>query len=66
MLEQETGKKIMARVEEKVSKGSGTWIDWQCVIDAMKLLRKVSRGGSMWKVPVEGVFSCGRSLWNLL
>ena len=40
MLEQETGKKIMTRVEEKVSMGSGTWIDWQCVIDAMKLLRK--------------------------
>ena len=47
MLEQETGKKIMARVEEKVAKGSGTWIDWQCVIDAMKLLRKVSSGWSM-------------------
>ena len=30
----------MTRVEEKVSMGSGTWIDWQCVIDAMKLLRK--------------------------
>ena len=48
-LEQETGKKITMRVEDKVSKGSGTWIDWQCVIDAMKLLRKVS-GVEGWSV----------------
>ena len=56
MLEQETGKKIMTRVEEKVSMGSGTWIDWQCVIDAMKLLRKVSSGG------VCSVCMCVRAL----
>ena len=40
-LEEETKKKIVDRVEEKVASGSGTWIDWQYLTDAMQLLRKV-------------------------
>ena len=41
-LEEETKKKLVDRVEEKVSSGSGTWIDWQYLTDAVQLLRKVS------------------------
>ena len=41
-LEEETKKKIVDRVEEKVAGGSGTWIDWQYLTDAAQLLRKVS------------------------
>lgn len=40
-LEEETKKKIVDRVEEKVASGSGTWIDWQYLTDAVQLLRKV-------------------------
>ena len=32
----------MSRMEQKVSKGEGTWIDWQYLLDAVGLLRKVS------------------------
>ena len=41
-LEEETKKKIVCRMEEKVSRGEGTWIDWQYLMDAVSLLRKVS------------------------
>ena len=41
-LEEETKRKILNRIEEKVSSGSGTWIDWQYLMDAVQLLRKVS------------------------
>ena len=34
-------KKIKTRIEEKVMNNSGTWIDWQYLLDAAKLLRKV-------------------------
>ena len=40
-LEEETKKKILDRVEEKVASCSGTWIDWQYLFDAVELLRKV-------------------------
>ena len=40
-LEEETKKNIMYRMEEKVSSGEGTWIDWQYLLDAVVLLRKV-------------------------
>ena len=40
-LEEQTKKKIIDRMEEKVAKGSGTWIDWQYLLDAVELLRKV-------------------------
>lgn len=40
-LEEETKRKILNRIEEKVSSGSGTWIDWQYLMDAVQLLRKV-------------------------
>ena len=46
-LEEETKKKILARMEEKVSKGEGTWIDWQYLLDAVALLRKVHRTPAM-------------------
>ncbi|XP_064401078.1 E3 ubiquitin-protein ligase ARIH2-like [Halichondria panicea] len=39
-LEEETKRKIVDRIEEKVSSGCGTWIDWQYLIDAAELLRK--------------------------
>ena len=41
-LEEATKKKILDRIEDKVSSGSGTWIDWQYLMDAVELLRKVS------------------------
>ena len=40
-LEEQTKKKIVDRIEEKVSTGNGTWIDWQYLLDAVALLRKV-------------------------
>ena len=40
-LEESTKKKIYDRIKEKVSAGSGTWIDWQYLHDAVALLRKV-------------------------
>jgi len=33
----------MSRIEQKVSEGEGTWIDWQYLLDAVGLLRKVSQ-----------------------
>ena len=42
-LEEDTKRKILNRIEEKVSSGSGTWIDWQYLMDAVELLRKVTR-----------------------
>lgn len=36
-----TKKKIVDRMEVKVAKGEGTWIDWQYLMDAVTLLRKV-------------------------
>lgn len=43
-LEETTKRRIQDRIEEKVTAGCGTWIDWQYLIDAVSLLRKV-RGG---------------------
>jgi ariadne-2 len=40
-LEEATQKKIVDRMEEKVASGDGTWIDWQYLLDAVSLLRKV-------------------------
>ena len=34
-------KKIRARIEEKVMDSSGTWIDWQYLLDSAMLLKKV-------------------------
>lgn len=39
-LEETTRQKIMARIEDRVSSNSGTWIDWQYLLDAADLLRK--------------------------
>eukprot|EP00918_Siedleckia_nematoides_P001583 GHVU01003721.1.p1 GENE.GHVU01003721.1~~GHVU01003721.1.p1 ORF type:complete len:501 (-),score=60.13 GHVU01003721.1:999-2501(-) len=39
-LEEETTKKIRERIEDKVMNQSGTWIDWQYLLDAATLLRK--------------------------
>ncbi|XP_072026009.1 potential E3 ubiquitin-protein ligase ariadne-2-like [Amphiura filiformis] len=39
-LEQETLRKINERIEEKVMKSMGTWIDWQYLLDAASLLAK--------------------------
>ena len=41
-LEESTRRKILARIEDKVAARSGTWIDWQYLLDAADLLRKVS------------------------
>ncbi|ELU14866.1 hypothetical protein CAPTEDRAFT_207577 [Capitella teleta] len=39
-LEEETLKKILQRIEEKVMNNSGTWIDWQYLLNAAELLKK--------------------------
>ena len=40
-LEEQTLRKIRERIQEKVMNSSGTWIDWQYLLDAAALLRKV-------------------------
>lgn len=40
-LEEQTLKKIRERIQEKVMSSSGTWIDWQYLLDAASLLKKV-------------------------
>ncbi len=40
-LEEDTKKKMMSRIEKKVANGEGTWIDWQYLLDAVALLKKV-------------------------
>lgn len=39
-LEEQTNKKIMDRIQEKVMNNAGTWIDWQYLLDAITLLKK--------------------------
>lgn len=39
-LEEQTLKKIRERIQEKVMSSSGTWIDWQYLLDAASLLKK--------------------------
>jgi ariadne-2 len=39
-LEAHTREKIKNRITEKVMAGSGTWIDWQYLLDASSLLAK--------------------------
>jgi len=39
-LEEQTLRKIKERIEEKVMKNSGTWIDWQYLLQAAQLLKK--------------------------
>lgn len=40
-LEETTRQKILGRIHDKVAASSGTWIDWQYLLDAADLLRKV-------------------------
>ena len=40
-LEEQTLDNIKKRIEEKVMNNSGTWIDWQYLLDAAFLLKKV-------------------------
>ena len=40
-LEEKTRQKILEHIESKVSAGEGTWIDWQYLLDAAKLLQRV-------------------------
>ena len=40
-LEEQTLAKIKSRIEDKVMKNSGTWIDWQYLLKAAELLMKV-------------------------
>ena len=40
-LEESTQQKILSRIDDKVAASSGTWIDWQYLIDAVDQLRKV-------------------------
>ena len=39
-LEEETLAKIRDRIQEKVMAGTGTWIDWQYLLDSAALLAK--------------------------
>ena len=40
-LEEQTLLKIKSRIQEKVMNNEGTWIDWQYLLDAATLLKKV-------------------------
>ena len=40
-LEEQTLMKIKERIQAKVMDNSGTWIDWQYLLDAAYLLKKV-------------------------
>ena len=40
-LEEQTLCKIRERIEEKVMKNDGTWIDWQYLLQSAELLQKV-------------------------
>jgi 6-pyruvoyl-tetrahydropterin synthase len=40
-LEEQTLKKIKDRIHDKVMNNAGTWIDWQYLLDAASLLKKV-------------------------
>ena len=40
-LEEQTLGKITLRIQEKVMHNAGTWIDWQYLLDATTLLKKV-------------------------
>jgi ariadne-2 len=40
-LEEQTLAKIKSRIDDKVMKNSGTWIDWQYLLKAAELLMKV-------------------------
>ena len=40
-LEEQTLSKITSRIQEKVMNSTGTWIDWQYLLDAAHLLKKV-------------------------
>jgi ariadne-2 len=40
-LEEQTLLKITSRIQEKVMNNAGTWIDWQYLLDAAALLKKV-------------------------
>lgn len=64
-LEEVTRKNIVTRVEKEVAKGRGTWIDWQYLMDAVALLRKVrlctshyDRGGNtqLFSMLISGHF----------
>lgn len=41
-LEQQALEKIRAHIDERVQMNSGSWIDWQYLIDAANLLQKVT------------------------
>ena len=55
-LEEETKKKIVDRVEEKVASGSGTWIDWQYLTDAAQLLRKVNDNVNLQLISLLNIY----------
>ena len=40
-LEEQTLDKIRQRIEDKVMANDGTWIDWQYLLEAADLLKKV-------------------------
>jgi ariadne-2 len=44
LLEEQTREKIATHIKEHVTAGHGTWIDWQYLLDAADLLKKVCHG----------------------
>lgn len=40
-LEEQTLQRITSKIQDKVMKNKGTWIDWQYLLDATTLLKKV-------------------------
>lgn len=42
LLEEQTRETIQTHIQGQVTAGMGTWIDWQYLLDAADLLRKVS------------------------
>ena len=45
-LEEQTLNKIKCRIDDKVMKSSGTWIDWQYLLQAADLLKKARQSAS--------------------
>ena len=52
-LEEATKEALLARIEEKVAAAEGTWIDWQYLLDAVALLRKVCHTASSQAAAIE-------------
>lgn len=66
-LEAQTYQRIQEKIQERVMNNLGTWIDWQYLQNAAKLLAKVSvalvsmqsRGQGLTGTDAHGLWCCG-------